>query len=129
MPSLLSDEKALTKPKVVEKTPMGLIQLKDRKSTDFVLVNPRVLDWINQPFAPPPGQRIGYDEEVPPSIREKYVELHERSTCHVSCGSFDNDRALAAMDMGKSFRSIASLIAYIQASNIEIVGEYEGHVY
>lgn len=110
-------------------TPMCLVQLQDHKNTWLMLVRPEVMAWIQLPYSPPAGAGFGYVEEVPENIREEYFEAHQCTTRRVTCGSYDNDRAMSTMSMGQSFDSLKSMMAYVKRHNIDIVDEYHGHRY
>lgn len=115
--------------KPTKKTRMGIVMLSDRKDTYLTLVRPEVLDWIHQPYSPPENNKVqyGYTEEVPESIREEYAKEHGKTTCNVTVGSCDNDRAMRAP--GESFQTLVKLMKHVEKNNMRIVGEYHGLVY
>ena len=125
---MLDPKVPLTTENVI-KTGMGLVALSDRKDTYFTLVCPEILDWIYQPYNPPGGNKTwyAYEEKVPKSIRDQYAKKHGKTTCRVTVGSWDNDRALLAP--GERFQTLTLLMQYVESNNMRIVGEYHGLVY
>ena len=127
MPSAKATSKPAAKP--AKKTRMGIVMLSDRKDTYLTLVRPEVLDWIHQPYSPPKNNKVqyGYAEEVPENIRDEYAKEHGQTTCNVTVGSCDNDRAMRAP--GESFQTLVKLMKHVEKNNMRIVGEYHGLVY
>lgn len=110
---------------------MCMVHLQDYKDTYLSLVTPDVFKWINRPYTPPQEQdsEYSYEEEVPQSIRAGYLKEYGCTTCTITRGSSDNDRALAVWFLGKKFESVAALRRYAKSHNVRIVDEYYGYSY
>lgn len=112
-----------------QKTRMGLVVLWGGKDMYLKLVHPEVLDWICLPYDPPKNNKDfgSYEERVPKSIRAQYRKATGQTTCRVSFGSYDNDRAQGAP--GETFYTVTEVMAHVQKHNMHIVDEYHGNIY
>lgn len=102
------------------KTPLYLINLEGGGDTDITVVNKEVFDWIGSDFSCDAGE-YSRDETIPGTD----------VVVNVTCGSYDNDRALAASAhfTEQGFGTIKAALAYIKEQRGELADEYHGCIY
>jgi hypothetical protein len=98
-----------------------LIVLTGQGDTYVTLANAAAKDWIEAPRM----RGLAWEEEIPAAVLDGHKT--EQKTATVTCGSHDNDRALACP--GKSFDTLVEALEYIRENNIKLVGEFHGCVY
>jgi hypothetical protein len=104
-----------------------LVVLYDNDGIHYKLCAPEVEAWLDEP-TPDEGAE---QEPIPDSIQQTTPRDEEdvpvEKTVRVSCGSGDNDRALAAP--GLTFTTLRALLGYMQDNAVELTGEYTGCIY
>lgn len=117
-----------------------LIVLSGYNDLTVKLVNEDVWNWIFSAYDNSLANGdYGYAEKIPESVLNEaqiYDDYPFSAECNetdedgyfrVSCGSYENDRALSAP--GPSFWSMKDAMKYIAENDIEIIAEWEGHIY
>lgn len=110
--------------------PAYLLVLSDHKMTTARLVTGAVWNWIHSTFDSEQG--LGYMERVPADVLTEVEEEGESAyvtdgQLHITCGSYENDRALAAP--GHEFDDVAAAMKYAKAHNFEIKETFNGCIY
>jgi hypothetical protein len=93
------------------------------------LVTGAVWNWIHSGYESDCGS---YDERVPVDVMADAAaagnpDCFEDGMMHITRGSYENDRALAAP--GREFADVHAAMAYLKASNTEVKQEYHGCIY
>jgi hypothetical protein len=117
--------------------PVYLIVLEGQGDTYTKLVGPALWEWIN---SDPPDFTDGNGLAAERLTDEAFAEQQAGDwfdpddqyseggrVCHVTCGSWDNDRALFAC--GKDFVSIKQMMAWCKKTGAVIEDEYHGCIY
>lgn len=106
---------------------MYLVQLQGGGDEIITLVKPCVWEWILSDYQGGSGY-----ETVPEEVVAEF-KAHDKASwikdgqIHVTSGSFDNDRAIAAP--GINFDTMKEAHKYAKDNNLEIEDYYEGYLY
>jgi hypothetical protein len=125
-PVVVDAEPAVSSPPV----PAYLLVLSDHKMTTARLVTGAVWNWIHSSFDSAQGH--GYMERVPTDVLAEvekegdsgYIKDRE---LHISCGSYENDRALAAP--GHEFDDVMAAMEYARIHNFDVKETFNGCIY
>lgn len=93
--------------------------------TDIILANGAAKEWIES--EPPPEAGSGWMEALPPAVLEGHEVEGMDLEVYITCGSFDNDRALQCP--GERFETITKAMEQIQAKGYKLIGEFHGMIY
>jgi hypothetical protein len=109
--------------------PTYLLVLSGGGDTTVKLVTGAVWNWIHSEYE---SEHSSYDERVPADVisdsaTSGNVDYFEDGKLHITRGSFENDRALAAP--GRDFDDVAEATAYLASLNLEVKEEYYGCIY
>ncbi|WP_434716213.1 hypothetical protein [Paraburkholderia sp. A3RO-2L] len=106
-----------------------LLVLSGGGDTDVRLVTQAVWEWIFTGFK---SEKSAYYEEVPAEVlaeaeRHQMLDSFKDGKLYVTCGSYENDRALAAP--GIQFRDVANVIAYAKTNEVNLGETFDGYIY
>lgn len=111
---------------------LHLVNLSGGGDTEIKLVGPATFSWICSPWTGRTGQ-TSVDETVPDEVAKEGLALNPMaasvapSSCRVSVGSPDNDRALFAV--GMHFDSATKACKWAFANGCELGDEFDGYIY
>lgn len=104
-----------------------LVVLSDGDGTTYRLCPASVGAWLEAPVNF--SRTTGYSEPVPDDVKTEALE--EGLDCpllvHITVGSWENDRALAAP--GVDFGTVSELFEHLQSNGLTLSGEYQGLSY
>lgn len=115
---------------------MYLIVLNGGGDTSVTIVNEAVWDWIGLPYDPESAVgdagEYAYYEKVPEAVlleaeKQDCEPFSDGVELHITSGSWENDRALAAP--GIAFWDLAEALQYLKEENIVIEDTFEGCIY
>lgn len=119
----------VARPKTTTKGKQYLLVLSGGGDTVVKLVPQAVWDWVQADYG---SAESSYAEPVPPAVvdlaRTHGVEGHFKGgTLHVSRGSAENDRAIAAP--GPTFDDVADAVKYAKTHKVSIEETFNGYLY
>lgn len=105
-----------------------LIVLTGGGDTEVTLTLMDAKTWIEKPFR---SGSSSCKEAVPKALLKAYpAEIEERGLnkpVTITCGSYDNDRAMFCP--GDRFDTAAQALKYAKKNKLEIVDQYHGYLY
>ena len=107
-----------------------LITCTGQGDTEIYLVDRNTFDWINMNHNNVPKQVIESRKKANTEwdIKQTDEQIIEELNL-VKGSSSSNDRALRLGDSFPLFWSVKEVVTYVKNNNLNIVGEYEGHIY
>ena len=110
------------------KTEVYIVVLNDYDGDSTIsVVNKETIDWIDSDWKG--GEESSYYETVP-----KGINIYEEGTeAYITCGSFNNDRAMCVNSNIKGFDDVyhswKEVLLTLQNNNVIIVDVWEGMSY
>ncbi len=118
------------KAKKTKKIDVYLLTITGQGDTYIKLIDKETWDWIFSPWAPPSINCSSYvDTTCPPAVLGRMRKDDPDVEPYVTCGSWENDRALYVQSVYGDFDSAAEVIEYVVAHKLNVADSWEGEIY